>query len=63
MIIARITKVFTRGPLRGQTIEENMPFVTLRLAEDWFEGVNSQHRRGYVDYHVDDMEIIGYGKK
>jgi len=55
MVEAEITKVFLKGILKGQTITEIMPFITIRKARAWQAGIN---RSINTDYKVVKMNII-----
>jgi len=58
MVLAKFTKHITRGILQGHSVEETMPFASLRMAEDWLEAIQRKSERGKVAYRVDNFEII-----
>ena len=54
-IKARFTKRFLRGDLEGITVNESMPFTSVKAAEQWFEQI--KHAYEVLPYVIDNFEI------
>lgn len=45
-------KVFTKGLLRGLTIEDNITYQTKSGFDGWVEAINKKHKSGKNPYYV-----------
>lgn len=54
MIIARFTKVYTKGPLKGTRLNESMLFLSAKAATDWEESIDNCKT---IDWAVENFYI------
>ena len=56
------TKTFTKGMLKGITINESLPFVSVERAEVWRKAVTAKGLSGKLPYRIVDASYQNYSK-
>ena len=56
------TKTFTAGILKGITINESLPFVSVDRAEVWRKAVTAKGLKGRLPYRIVDYSYQSYAR-
>jgi len=62
MVILYFTKLFTKGNLKGISLNESLPFVSVGRAENWRKIVTSKGLRNKLDYKIVDYSYQNYSR-
>ena len=63
MVILYFTKLFTKGNLKGISLNESLPFVSVGRAENWRKIVTSKGLRNKLDYKIVDYSYQNYSRQ
>lgn len=55
-IVARVTREFTKGILKGEIHRDTLTFVSVKRAEDWLAAIKANTTLNYVitDFYIEN---------